>query len=105
MSFGWTLAGTITQLMLALFLFMLVVFSAGGLANGASLGKLQMGILNLSIYLLPALCVLSALIVLYLQWHGGSAMSYWWYTMPLVATVLYLAYAIILGHYVAGASK
>jgi len=97
MSFGWTLAGTIAQLMLALFLFMVVVFSAGGIANGASLDKFQLGILNASMYVLPALCVLSALIVVYLQWHGGGAMSYWWYAMPLAATVLYLAYAIILG--------
>lgn len=98
MSFGWTLFGTITQLLLAYFLFMLVVFSAAGLANGSQLGKLQLGILNLSIYLLPLLCVLSAAIVVYLYRHGGSAASYEWYAMPLAATVLYLGYAIILGH-------
>jgi hypothetical protein len=97
MSFGWTLIGTIAQLMLALFLFMVVVFSASGIANGASLGKFQMGVLNLSMYVLPALCVLSAIIVVYLHRHGGSAMSYWWYAMPLAATGLYLAYAISLG--------
>jgi hypothetical protein len=98
MSFGWTLAGTIAQLLLALLLFMFVVFSASGIANAGSLSKLQLGILNASLYLLPALCVLSAIIVVYLQRHGGSAMSYWWYTMPLMATVLYLVYAIILSH-------
>jgi hypothetical protein len=97
MSFGWTVVGTFAQLMLAIFLFMLVVFSAGGLANGASLGRFQLGILNLSIYLLPALCILSAIIVAYLQWRGGGAWSYGWYAMPLVATVLYLGYAIMLG--------
>lgn len=99
MSIGWTLAGTVAQLMLALFLFMLVVFSASGIAHGAALDKLQMGLLNLSMYLLPALCVLSALIVVYLHWHGGSAMSYWWYTMPLAAAVLYLVYAVMLSQY------
>jgi hypothetical protein len=103
MSFGWTLAGTIAQLMLALFLFMVVVFSAGGIANGTSLDKFQLGVLNLSMYLLPALCVLSALVVVYLQWRGGGAMSYWWYAMPLVATMLYLVYAVILSRLVARA--
>jgi hypothetical protein len=103
MSFGWTLLGTIAQLMLAPFLFMFVAFSAGGIANGASLDKLQLGLLNLSMFLLPALCVLSALIVMYLQRHGGGVLSYWWYTMPLAATALYLVYAIILGRYVAHA--
>lgn len=98
MSFGWTLFGTIAQLLLAYFLFMVVVFSAAGIANGSQLGKLQLGILNLSIFLLPALCVLSAAIVVYLHRHGGSAASYGWYAMPLAATALYLGYAIILGH-------
>jgi hypothetical protein len=103
MSFGWTVVGTIAQLMLALFLFMLVVFSASGIANAASLGKFQLGILNVSMYVLPALCVVSALIVLYLQRHGGGVVSYWWYTMPLAATGLYLVYAIVLGRYAAQA--
>jgi hypothetical protein len=94
MSFGWTLAGTIAQALLALFLYMLVIFSAGGIANAITLNKLQMGVLNASIYLLPALCALSAIIVLYLHRTGGSAMSYCWYAMPLVGTVMYLAYVV-----------
>ncbi|GLQ52334.1 hypothetical protein ACFFJT_01345 [Dyella flava] len=96
MSFGWTVLGTITQLVLAYFLFMVVVFSAGGIANAAPLGKLHLGILNFSMYLLPALCVLSAVVVMYLQRHGGSVKSYWWYALPLAATGLYLVYAIAL---------
>lgn len=97
MSFVWTLLGTIAQLMLAYLLFMLVVFSAGGLANGVALGKFQLGILNLSIFLLPALCLLSACIVIYLHLRAGGAASYAWYAMPLVATVLYVAYVTWLG--------
>jgi hypothetical protein len=98
MSWGWTLAGTIAQLMLAFFLFMLVAFSAGGVANGATLSRFHMGILNLSLCVLPALCVFSALIVMYLHWHAAGAMSYWWYAMPVAGTVVYLAYVMILGH-------
>ena len=97
--------GTLTQLMLAYFLFMVVVFSAGGIANGASLGKLQLGILNLSMYFLPALCVLSAVIVVYLHRHGGSVKSYWWYAMPLVGAGLYLSYAICLVRFYATRSS
>jgi hypothetical protein len=97
MSLGWTVVGTIAQLMLALFLFMLVVFSASGVANDGSLGKFQLGILNLSIFLLPALCVLSALIVCMLHWRGAGAMAYWWYALPLVGTAVYLGYVIVLG--------
>jgi len=98
MSFGWTLLGTIAQLMLAYFLFMVVVFSAGGVASDSHLGRLQMSILNLSMYALPAACVVSAGIVVYLHRHGGSAMSYWWYAMPLAVTALYVGYVIALGH-------
>ena len=94
MTVGWTLAGTVAQLMLALFLFMLVAFSAGGIGNGVALGKVQLAIFNLSVFTLPALCVLSAGIVVYLHMHGGSASSYWWYVMPLGATVVYLVYAV-----------
>lgn len=94
MSSGWLIFGTIAQLMLAYFLFMVVVFSAAGMSNTASLGRLPLVILNLSMYVLPALCVLSAGIVLYLYKHGGSAASYWWYALPLVALAVYLIYAI-----------
>lgn len=98
MSLTWTILGTIFQLLLAYFLFMVVVFSAAGIGNGAQLDKLQLNILNLSMYVLPAMCAVSAGIVVYLHRHGGSAACYWWYAMPLAATVLYLVYAVVLGH-------
>lgn len=97
MSFGWTLTGTILQLMLANGLFMLVAFSGGGLANGSKLGKWQMRILNGSLFLLPGLCVFSACLVLCLYWRGANAVAYAWYALPVLATVWYVAYVIILG--------
>jgi hypothetical protein len=97
MSFGWTLLGTIAQLMLAYVLFMLVAFSAGALANGGSLGRLQLAIVNAALFGLPALCVLSAAIVAYLHLHGGGRQSYWWYAMPLAGAALYVAYAMAAG--------
>ncbi|GLQ96167.1 hypothetical protein [Dyella mobilis] len=98
MSVVWTVLGTIVQLMLAPFLFMLVVFSASSIADA---GTVETGILNLSIFLLPALCVVSGLIVIYLHWRRRGAASYWWYGMPVVGTAAYLAYAIHLAHQVA----
>lgn len=97
MSFAWTLLGTIGQLLLAYLLFMLVVFSAGGLGAGARLGRAERRVLNLSIYLLPALCVLSAGIVIGLYLRGGGAASYGWYALPLAGAVSYVAYAARLG--------
>ncbi len=96
MTFGWILLGTLGQLMLAYFLFMVVAFSAGGLVNGARLRKTELRILDLSIYLLPALCVLSAAIVIGLYLRGGSAACYGWYALPLAGAAWYVAYAVML---------
>ena len=92
MSIGWTVLGTIGQVMLANVLFMLVAFSAGGFVSGRQVGRLAMKILDLSLFVLPGSCALAALIVLYLHWQGGSGASYWWYALPLAATALYFAY-------------
>lgn len=94
MTVGWTLAGTLAQLMLAFFLFMLVVFSASGIANGVVLGKAQLAIFNLWAFVLPASCVLSAGIVVYLHLHGAGARLYGWYLLSPGATAVYLVYAV-----------
>lgn len=96
MSFTWTLLGTIGQLLLAYLLFMLVAFSACGFGSGGQLGKADVRILNLSIYLLPAMCVLSAGIVIGLHLLGGGVASYGWYVLPLAGMLLYVAYTTML---------
>lgn len=92
MSIVWVIIGSFLQLCLALFLFMLVVFSGGGIANGSSLGPVQLKIINLSMYLLPSICLLSAGIVIYQYLKGGSAYSYSWYALPVLATFFYFFY-------------
>lgn len=92
MSWGWTLAGTLFEAGLGIFLFMLAAFAGGGLASGSPLSKRQMAVLNLSLYLLPGFCGCSACVVIVLQGCGAGATSYAWYAMPLAATALYLAY-------------
>jgi hypothetical protein len=98
MSIGWTLLGTFGQLMLAVFLFMLVAFSGGGLVNGGNFRRAQVRVLDLSALVLPGTCALSAAIVLFLHWQGAGATSYAWYALPLGATALYLIYFRILVH-------
>ncbi len=92
MSLTWVIIGSIAQLMLAFFLFMLVVFSAAGIANNKALKPIHLTPLNLSIYLLPALCLISAGVVIYQYRNGGDAQVYWWYLVPVVAAVVYLVY-------------
>ena len=94
MSLTWVILGSLFQLGLAGFLFMLVVFSAGGIANSGTATRLQMGILTLSAYLLPFLCLLSAGLVIHSYRAGGDAQAYWWYAMPVAAAVGYVIYAV-----------
>lgn len=96
MSLGWVIAGTFGQLVLGLLLFMVVAISGGAIGNGNALNKLHVGILNFSIIALPLSCVLSAGIVLYLYNTGASSSSYWWYSLPLILTALYVLFALSL---------
>lgn len=92
------IVGTVLQLMLAFFLFMLVAFSGGGVANGAALSKLQLGVLDFSLYALPASCLVSAGIVFYLYMRDAGPGSYWWHGLPVVATAVYVLYVFHLGN-------
>lgn len=96
MSLGWVVAGTFGQGMLGMWMFMLVAFSGGGLANGDSLTKRQELFLNLAILALPASCAVSAVAVIYLYITDAGATAYWWYALPVALMVLYLAYALYL---------
>ena len=98
MSIVWTLPGTFGQLMLAVCLFMLVAFSAGGLVNGGDFRPAQVRVLDLSALVLPGTCLWSAAIVLVRHWQGAGAQSYAWYALPLGATALYLIYFSFLVH-------
>lgn len=94
MSLGWVIAGTVGELALGGFLVMFVIFSAAGIANNRTLEPYQNGILNFSIFALPASCFISAGIVLYLFHIDASVSSYWWYAVPVTAAALYLIYAV-----------
>ncbi|WP_375056767.1 hypothetical protein [Zobellella sp. DQSA1] len=62
MTWGWVTLGTIAQLMLAYMLFMMAIFAGAGAANGAELSRLQLQILTLAIYVLPAVPVFSGVV-------------------------------------------
>lgn len=96
MSALWTTLGTVAQLSLGMFLFMLAVFVGAGIANGKNLGAFDMGVLNASMFGLPGTCALSAGIVLLLHYRGSGPASYGWHALPVVVAVLYLLYAVTL---------
>ena len=95
MSLTWVIIGAIAQLMLAFFLFMVVAFSAGGIVNRSEpLKPIQISLLNLSIYLLPALCLVGAIMLIAGYRNDWSTATYWWHLLPIAGAAIYLTYAI-----------
>jgi hypothetical protein len=70
MSILWTRLGRFGQLILAHVLFMLVAFSGGGLVSNGRVRRAQVKTLDLSLFVLPGACALSAVIVLCLHGWG-----------------------------------
>lgn len=92
MSLPALLIGLLGQAVLALFLFMIVAFSAGGTANTRTLTETELAVLTASAWVLPGLCVVvgAALVVLYRSGAGPV-----WHTLhlvPVAAAVIYLLY-------------
>src|SRR5690242_7789984 len=83
MTWGWVVVGALAQLMLGLFLFMLVVFSASSMDGVGKLARVHSKILTLSLFGLPATCVVSAGMLIHLYRSGGGPSSWWWHAVPL----------------------
>jgi hypothetical protein len=94
MSLGWVVAGTIMQLVLGFFMLLITIFAGAGISNGRKLSKFQTDVLTYSIYALPAICFISACIVIYLYYHDASALSYWWHVVSPIVAVAYFAFAV-----------
>jgi hypothetical protein len=99
MSSGWVIVGTIGQLVLGGFLFMFSIFAGAGIANGNELSKTQIRMLDISIFMLPAVCVFSAGVVLVLYKAGASASAYWWHVLPLLTAAVYTLLLVKLAHW------
>jgi hypothetical protein len=91
MSLTGVILGTICQAMLGLFIFMVVAF-AGTTHTETPLSTLQTSIINACFYLLPGLCVISALIVIFAYTKGAGSVTYWWYALPPTATLVFLVW-------------
>lgn len=96
MSLGWVIAGSIVQLQMCVVLFMMVVLSASGIGDRHGPGRMHTAILNGCMVALPATALLSAVVVICLYFRDAGAIGYWWYALPLGATVLYMGYAVAL---------
>src|SRR5690554_1597948 len=82
------------QLMLAPISFLLVIFSAAGLANSDTLTKLQSLVLDTSLLALPAIPLLTALILAILRATQSKHYHLAWNLISIVSITIYVIYAL-----------
>lgn len=93
----WLIVATIFQSMLAMFLFMAVVFSAASIFNNNdNLTDTQKIILDGSMFALPLFCILITIALWVLYSYKASAYFYWLNVLPLLLAAAYFNYAISL---------
>ena len=90
---GWVVLGTIMQALLALMSFMMAVFMGGGFVNKGDVSDFDIKLLELAIFVLPIICVISAIIVIVKYSAKESKRHYAWYAMPIFAWAIFLMYA------------
>ena len=96
MSFFWMVVSVVAQLGLAMMLFLLVAFSGGGIANQDNISKSVILVLDVSLYVLPLLCFISAGLMIQGYLSEASARTYWWHLLPIPPAIAYLVFAISL---------
>lgn len=96
MSLFWVVFSVVAQLGLAMMLFLLVAFSGGGIANQDKVSESVILVLDVSLYVLPLLCVISAGLMIHGYLSGASARTYWWHLLPMPAAIAYLVFALSL---------
>lgn len=89
------LAGTFWLSCLAVFAFMLAAFAGGGVANGGTVGTWGMRFLNFSLFALPGLCVVAAVMLWLAYSRDWGAVHYWWNAFPLPFMAAYVFVLLI----------
>ena len=89
---GWVIFGTIMQLFMALITFFMTVFSGGGFVNKGGVSDIDIQILEISILILPSLCLIAILMVFIKYSNGASAKAYLWHGLPILGWLIYYCY-------------
>ncbi|QRN94176.1 hypothetical protein JRI60_34220 [Archangium violaceum] len=92
MSLIGLLVSLFLQCCLGTWLFMVVAFSAGGLANGRTLPAWQTRMLDLSLLAVPASSAVVALGMLALYLAGSPWLSWWWNALPVGVGLVYFLF-------------
>ncbi len=96
MSLFWLIVSVVAQLGLAMMLFLLVAFSGGGIANQEGVRRSVILVLDVALYVLPLLCLVSAGLMVHGYLSGASARTYGWHLLPVLPAVAYLVFAVSL---------
>ncbi len=78
MSFWGVFFTCFGMILLAFMAFMAAAFSGSGLANGRNLNKETIQRLDRSMWLLPAIPIISMILLIVGYQKGWSAQTYWW---------------------------
>ena len=91
MTLGWVIAGTVGQLMLAYLGLIGAIFGGGAASQVRSgpLSEFENSVLTGAIYGLPALSVITAVLVIALYLADKGPWSFAWHLLPVVALVCY----------------
>lgn len=92
MTLGWVIAGTVGQALLAMMLFLMVAFGFSAVGNTHQPTDRDFKVLDSALYLAPASCLFSAVIVIGLYRAGSDVAAYLWYTLPLLVFAGYWLY-------------
>ena len=92
MALGWVIVGTIGQALLGVMLFLLVAFGFSAVGTTHRPTSFDFSVLNSAIYLLPASCIVSAVVVIVMYRLGANRFTYLWYMAPLLLFSGYLMY-------------
>ena len=88
------IAGTIGLISLAMMLFMMTAFTGGGIVNlNSSISKTTIKILDISMFALPATCIVAIAVIWIGYVNGADSKFYWWFVLPAPFIVLYFEFA------------
>lgn len=89
MKLSWSVAISLFCLLMASFNFMVGAFVGGGLANKGNLTKGFTTFLNLSVFIMPILCVISGVIVITAYYFEQKSGYYWVGLVPVCTIIAY----------------
>lgn len=95
MSLGGLIAGVIAQCMLAGVQGMLGIFAIASIFDRRTLNAVEQAVLPHCFWLLPAVPLAVATLLVIAWFVRPTLLSYWWHALPVLTSGLFLVYAMV----------